>query len=395
MPKRPCAIAFTPDETQILAADKFGDVYSLPLHIDPEVEAAYIVEQTAAAEAKAKDYVPAATELTVHSRANRKALEIQMKLAKENLAAKPKEVHSFSHKLELGHVSMLTDMLVSTLRPSEDVEKPRTYILTADRDEHIRVSRGPPQAHIIEGYCLGHHEFVNKLCLVEPGLLVSGGGDSEIIVWEWLEQKLLNRIDLLDVVKRSRLHIKSIKAGTVSVTETEAEMTEAEIEVAREEKESKIAVSGLWLFEDSSMETEPQLLITVEGIPAVLHIPVASLRGEKAASDISFLPLDGNVLGIALIGDTMIVSMDNIHQPGSITEIDSRDKFKPRVQAYQAVGEEVGGGALLKPYAQFNSLLTELNEQSTSEWHEKALQNLLYGVENLRKRGGQDDSVAE
>lgn len=395
MPKRPCAIAFTPDQSQILAADKFGDVYSLPLLIDSEVEAAYMVEQTDAAEAKAKNYVPAATELTVHSRANRRALEIQLKQAKEKLAAKPKEAHSFSHKLELGHVSMLTDMLVTTLRPSEDVEKPRTYILTADRDEHIRISRGLPQAHTIEGYCLGHHEFVNKMCLAEPGLLVSGGGDSEIIVWDWLEQKLVNRIDLLDVVKRSRLHIKSIKAGTTSVTETEAEMTEAEIEVAGEEKEKRIAVSGLWLFEDTSMKTEPQLLITVEGIPAVLHIPVASLRGANAAGDISFLPLDGNVLDIALIGDTMIVSTDNIHQPGSITDIDSRDKFKPRLQAFQAVGEEIGGGALLRPYAHINSLLVELNEQSTSEWHEKTLQNLLYGVEKLRKRGGEDDAVAE
>ena len=31
MPKRPCAVALTPDESTLLCADKFGDIYSLPL----------------------------------------------------------------------------------------------------------------------------------------------------------------------------------------------------------------------------------------------------------------------------------------------------------------------------------------------------------------------------
>ena len=259
MPKRPCAIAFTPDESTILAADKFGDVYSLPLLLNPEVETAFVEAARKAAE-EAKKYEPAATELTVHSRANRRALETQIAQAKERLAKsgqalQTKDVQQFSHKLLLGHVSMLTDMLVTTLVPSEDVEKARTYILTADRDEHIRISRGPPQSHIIEGYCLGHHEFVNRMCLAEPDLLVSGGGDNEIFVWEWLKQKCVNRIDLVEVVKRARLHIG--RKGWVSVTETEAEMTEAEVEMVKEEKEKdgKLAVVGIWLFEDTSMRT--------------------------------------------------------------------------------------------------------------------------------------------
>jgi hypothetical protein len=37
-----------------------------------------------------------------------------------------------------------------------------------------------------------------------------------------------------------------------------------------------------------------------------------------------------------------------------------------------------------------NRLLVDLNEQSSVEWHEKKLQALLYGVENLRKRGTED-----
>jgi tRNA (guanine-N(7)-)-methyltransferase subunit TRM82 len=254
MPKRPSAIAFTPDGADILSADKFGDVYSLPLLLDPEREAAFVEAEKAAAEAKT--YVPAATELTVHSKANRKALESQIQQAKEKLATKTKEPLSlsFSHKLVLGHVSMLTDMLVTTARISEEVEKPRTYILTADRDEHIRISRGPPQAYVIEGYCLGHHEFVNKLCLAEPGLLVSGGGDHELLVWDWLEQKVVNRINIMDAVKRARLHIQKAPETTERQTK-ETSNEEDEDEDEANSKDFNVAVSGLWLFEDSSWET--------------------------------------------------------------------------------------------------------------------------------------------
>lgn len=48
----------------------------------------------------------------------------------------------------VGHVSMLTDMTLS------DDEK---YIITADRDEHVRVSRYP-NGYNIESYCMGHTE---------------------------------------------------------------------------------------------------------------------------------------------------------------------------------------------------------------------------------------------
>ena len=110
-----------------------------------------------------------------------------------------------------------------------------------------------------------------------------------------------------------------------------------------------------------------------------MHIPVASLRSEKANEDVSFLCLDRNVLDVGLIGDALIVSTDNIHQSGSTTEIDSSDvsdpgieaqylmltifqAFTPRLQAFQAIGEEVGGGAVLKPYTEVNNALAELNQ---------------------------------
>lgn len=52
--------------------------------------------------------------------------------------------------LVLGHTSLLTTFVLS---PDEQ------YIITADRDEHIRVS-WYPQGYNIESYCLGSVEYV-------------------------------------------------------------------------------------------------------------------------------------------------------------------------------------------------------------------------------------------
>lgn len=53
--------------------------------------------------------------------------------------------------LLLGHVSLLTTFLLS---PNEQ------YIITADRDEHIRIS-WYPQSYTIEQFCLGHLKYIS------------------------------------------------------------------------------------------------------------------------------------------------------------------------------------------------------------------------------------------
>lgn len=71
------------------------------------------------------------------------------------VADKSGDVYSFSvpephggGKLELGHLSMLLDVAVS---PDD------RFVLTADRDEKIRVSWATAP-HSIESFCLGHTE---------------------------------------------------------------------------------------------------------------------------------------------------------------------------------------------------------------------------------------------
>ncbi len=155
MSRRPCSVALTSDDSTILCADKFGDVYALPLLPSPTDDQSGNTA-TERPEPKEKDYTPAATTLTVHSGRNRKTLEEQLK-QKAKAVPKSKEPMKFKHELILGHVSMLTDIVYANVDS-------RSYIITSDRDEHIRISRSQPQAHIIEGFCFGHEAFVSRLC---------------------------------------------------------------------------------------------------------------------------------------------------------------------------------------------------------------------------------------
>lgn len=212
MPKRPCALTFTPDETTIICGDKFGDVYALPLFpVETARETPLQLHNTGVVEgdhpAAVERSRPSASLKTVHTLRNQKALQHQKNLTNQ----KPrKTVVASEHQLLLGHVSLLTDLACVSI-PGGDTAGPqdRTYILTADRDEHIRVSRGMPQAHVIEGFCLGHTQFVSQLCV--PGwnseLLISGGGDDFLLVWDWMTGRVLHKVELrgiiIDLVKRT------------------------------------------------------------------------------------------------------------------------------------------------------------------------------------------------
>ena len=146
--------------------------------------------------------MPAATNKTVHSGRNLATLEFQLKQAQEGKNLKTKQPLDFRHKLILGHVSMLTDVTCAKIPgDAEDhARRDRLCIITTDRDEHIRISRAPPQAHLIEQFCLGHTEFVSRICLL-PDRFVSGGGDDDLFIWSWPRGELLKTIPIRSLLQ--------------------------------------------------------------------------------------------------------------------------------------------------------------------------------------------------
>jgi tRNA (guanine-N(7)-)-methyltransferase subunit TRM82 len=250
MPKRPCALAITATESTIICADKFGDVYSLPLHMrDPSMKehrADEISKPYPPSPKPSKPSLPVANDLTIHTIRNRKALQNQMRTGQQ---VSRKLGPDFELKLLFGHVSMLTDLAIVE-------RKGRSYIITSDRDEHIRVSRGIPQTHIIEGYCLGHKEFVSRICLpvAKSDVLISGGGDDEIYIWNWVHSKLLHKVNL-------RHEVEEIMTNFMQTLD-EISMAEGS---GRVYEPPRIVVSNIRHVEKGYGRSHDVVIITCEG----------------------------------------------------------------------------------------------------------------------------------
>lgn len=139
-PKRPCAIATTFDDSQLIVADKFGDVYNI--------------------------------------------------LIDDNEPVDEKTLQPI-----LGHVSMLSDVLVAK-------HEGKQYILTGDRDEHIRVTNFP-KSYVAKQWLFGHREFVSSLHIPDFNneILISGGGDDFLVLWNWYTGEKLTDIELRGFVE--------------------------------------------------------------------------------------------------------------------------------------------------------------------------------------------------
>ncbi|EER90882.1 hypothetical protein BDA96_01G096200 [Sorghum bicolor] len=80
------------------------------------------------------------------------------------------------------------------------------FIATADRDFKIRVTLFPKNplkgAHEIQSFCLGHTDFVSCITFTSisetQSFLVSGGGDSTVRLWDYVNGCLLDTFQVRD-----------------------------------------------------------------------------------------------------------------------------------------------------------------------------------------------------
>ena len=262
---------------------------------------------------------------------------------------------------------MLTDV-IGIAAPDNDGG--RSYILTADRDEHIRVSRGPPQAHIIESFCLGHTEFVNKLCVLpwNHSILISGGGDDYLLVWNWRSGEILQTIHLRSEVDGVRMSWN------------------------RSENEP-IVVSGLWAY---PMGTDKgTLIVACEGLPALLTFDVDP-SGKVRAENPRTLKLPSNVLDVAIIDSSpdqdfplIAWTVDNTHQPCSTQDL--RNKWDETLVGVHRRNQEDESWEW--PHSETSDPLVGVKDWLVENWATPALSDddpasrrgLYYGMEHLRK----------
>jgi tRNA (guanine-N(7)-)-methyltransferase subunit TRM82 len=269
-PKRPSAITSTTDGKTVLLGDKFGDVYKIPV---------------------------------------------------DN--CEPTEVNSETDPV-LGHVSMLTDL---TLVSHEDQE----FLITCDRDEHIRVSHYP-QGFVIKSFLFGHEQFVNTLLVpgFQQNVLISGGGDDFICSWDWVKGEQLDKFDIRSLV--------------------DSQLDDSHFAPSKFQNEQgdlkEITISQL-------IELPNAIGVLVEATKCVL---ILKLRDGKLSLE-KIVQLQDKVISITSSGDKIIASVENDTEllqsidlttlelaqsealdkisHNSSVEIESREQLFPLYNAYQ------------------------------------------------------------
>ncbi|KAI5798870.1 hypothetical protein EDC01DRAFT_649584 [Geopyxis carbonaria] len=346
LPKRVGGLAFLENDTKLVVADKHGDVFLMPLIIT-EMPSPVEKPQDPAGSGQ----LPAGPERDAEAARRRARTEIDYNLP-------------YEHKFIIGHVSMLLAVYPVSLPADHPAAagKAKNWIITADRDEHIRVTRYP-QTFVIDQFLLGHESFVAKL--LSPSWnrtgLISGGGDTYLVEWDWLSGRRVQRIDLAS-------HVHSVLAKSTLSGDTEP------MSVSTTEPGAfKIAVNGLWELPHPNVKG---VLVGVEKVPA-LFIFTQSSAGLAYTSKI---PLTGNLLDVAVIApeNRILVAMCPLQGPSTL------------LQAYEFTSE----GAWAKvEHPVVQSVSDAVTTVNVPEHLEEAVRaNVLYSVGTLRKEFSEGDN---
>ncbi|WFD43906.1 tRNA (guanine-N(7)-)-methyltransferase non-catalytic subunit trm82 [Malassezia psittaci] len=228
-----------------------------------------------------------------------------------------------SIKPRLGHVSMITSLAF--------LGKPvPNQIVTADRDEHIRISRwGPKRAgHVIEQFLLGSSSFVGALLplsseqasvvsSVAEGALVSSDGGAILRTWTRGPQsslqlhsvitlnadKLRNYVCVNAEIERRRERV----AGTIGFREAFDPNSQPLKRKHDESDETKSMDPSPLVLTHLIAVTENQILLTWEGASIIVLIPLEKLACSATLDDVYLYDTQAPILSVSYVTDANIV----------------------------------------------------------------------------------------
>jgi hypothetical protein len=151
----------------------------------------------------------------------------------------------------LGH----TASIITALTMADDGK----LLISADRDEKIRVSNFPQTASV-NAYCLGHSEFISCLAVSKCSPVVfSGSGDGTIAAWNYQTGAKEASFDVKQLLGQDG--DKSSGGGTSAAPAPVA--TEADEASAKAEKEEKEVPSSIVLVDERLVGEATEIVIAV------------------------------------------------------------------------------------------------------------------------------------
>jgi hypothetical protein len=256
------AMTGTGTDRVVMYADKFGNVYSYPL----------------------------AAHSSVAARTARRVQVSQLPVQQKGKEGGDEDEESADGlTLLLGHFSSITSMTL---------DHTAQHIVTADRDEKIRVSRYP-NAYNICTFCLGHTQFVSKVLVLHSShvtvpCVISAGGDGTVRAWHLTAGTQLGQFNL----------------ASVNVTRTDA-------------SEQELIVSDVTLHNNAGL-----LAVSIEGSRDVLVLRVKQVDQTVQFEHVETITHDSDVYVLTFNqhGGQLWIGGDNSGTPVALYQITAEGK---------------------------------------------------------------------
>jgi tRNA (guanine-N(7)-)-methyltransferase subunit TRM82 len=122
------------------------------------------------------------------------------------------------------------------------------WSISADRDEHIRVTRYP-NTYVIDKYLFGTDGFVSSIHIPagHPELLLSAGGEGVMRLWNWKSGKQVGSIDIAETILPYRQARSSLRKDKRKLKGKKAP-AQNEIEEKEEVKKDFYHVPEGWML---------------------------------------------------------------------------------------------------------------------------------------------------